>query len=116
MTDRRLSLPRTRRLLTRRQFDSTMKDGRRTRDEFFTVYVRDNGFEHGRLGMAVARKVSTAAVCRNRIRRQIRESFRLHQHTLAGLDIVVMANTRAAAAANPALRGALNAHWERLSH
>ena len=55
--------------------------------------------------MAVARKVSTAAVCRNRIRRQIRESFRLHQHTLAGLDIVVMANTRAAAAANPALRG-----------
>ena len=38
--------------------------------------------------------MSTAAVCRNRIRRQIRESFRLHQHTLAGLDIVVMANTR----------------------
>lgn len=116
MTDRRLSLPRTRRLLTRRQFDSTMKDGKRTRDEYFTVYARDNGFAHGRLGMAVARKVSTAAVCRNRLRRQIRESFRLHQHALAGLDIVVMANARAAAADNPALRVALNTHWKRLAH
>ncbi len=116
MTDRRLSLPRTRRLLNRLQFDTTMKEGRRIRDEYFTVYARHNGLAHGRLGMTVARKVSTAAVCRNRIRRQIRESFRLNQHALAGLDIVVMANARAANGENPVLRDVLSAHWKRLVH
>lgn len=116
MTDRRLSLPRTRRLLNRLQFDTTMKEGRRIRDEYFTVYARHNGLVHGRLGMTVARKVSHAAHDRNRIRRQIRESFRLHQHDLPGLDIVVMANPHAARGENPALRGALSAHWKRLVH
>lgn len=116
MTDRRLSLPRTRRLLNRQQFDTTMKEGKRIRDEYFTVYARHNGLSHGRMGMTVARKVSAAAVGRNRIRRQIRESFRLNQHALAGLDIVVMANARAARSENPLLRDALSAHWQRLVH
>jgi ribonuclease P protein component len=114
LAGRRLSLPRTRRLLNRQQFDTTMKEGRRIRDEYFTVYARRNDLGHGRLGMTVARRVSTAAVARNRIRRQIRESFRLHQHELPGLDIVVMANSRAAQGGNPALRGSLDAHWRRL--
>ncbi len=48
-----------------------------------------NGREHGRLGLSVGLKAAGSAVARNRIRRQVRESFRLHQHHLAGLDIVV---------------------------
>jgi len=115
LTARPLSLPRNRRLLTRRQFDSTMKEGRRHRDEYFTVYTRSNGLDHGRLGMTVSRRVSAAAVGRNRIRRQIRESFRLNQHALPGIDVVVMANSRAAAGDNTTLRQALNKHWKRLA-
>lgn len=43
-----------------------------------------------RLGMVVAKRHVKAAVARNRIKRFIREAFRLQQRRLAGLDIVVV--------------------------
>src|SRR4029453_5347448 len=55
-----------------------------------TVYARTNDLGHPRLGMSGGRKVGTA-VRRNRIRRLIRESFRLLQHDLPrGYDWVVV--------------------------
>ncbi len=55
-----------------------------------TVYALPNDLGHPRLGMSVSRKVGTA-VRRNRIRRLIRESFRLLQHDLPqGYDLVVV--------------------------
>ena len=55
-----------------------------------TVYALPNSLGHPRLGMSVSRKVGTA-VRRNRIRRLIRESFRLLQHDLPqGYDLVVV--------------------------
>ena len=55
-----------------------------------TVYALPNELGHPRLGMSVSRKVGIA-VRRNRIRRLIRESFRLLQHDLPrGYDLVVV--------------------------
>ncbi len=55
-----------------------------------TVYGLPNGLGYPRLGMSVGRKVGNA-VRRNRIRRLIRESFRLMQHDLPeGYDLVVV--------------------------
>lgn len=43
-----------------------------------------------RLGLAIAKKHLKRAVDRNRVKRAVRESFRRHQHTLTGIDIIVL--------------------------
>lgn len=80
----------------------------------FTVYSAGNSLTHPRLGITVSRKAATRAVVRNRIKRQIRESFRLNSHQMAPVDLVVIAHRAAAQASLNDLRTALNTHWRRL--
>jgi ribonuclease P protein component len=47
-----------------------------------------NGLDYARLGMIVPKKILPTAVARNRVKRLIREVFRLNQSELAGLDVV----------------------------
>lgn len=89
-----------------------MKGGRRRRDELFTLYYLGNKLGHARLGLTVSRKTAPRAVDRNRLRRQVRESFRHHQAAIADLDIVVMAQPRAVRSDNTRLRAALAEHWK----
>ena len=57
--------------------------------------VCPNGLDRTRLGLAVPRAVGKAAR-RNRIKRLLREGFRLSQHDLpAGLDMVVVVRPHA---------------------
>jgi ribonuclease P protein component len=42
-----------------------------------------------RLGLLVSKREARSAVARNRIKRRIREAFRLEQAGLAGLDVLV---------------------------
>lgn len=54
--------------------------------------VRQNdNLQPGRLGVIVAKKNIRLAHDRNRVKRLIRESFRLHQHYLMGIDAIVLA-------------------------
>lgn len=83
---------RTQRLLTRPQFNRCFESGRKHHTKSFIVFalVRDDRSGGIRLGMAVSRKVG-GAVQRNRIKRVVREFFRLHQHEYdAPIDVVVV--------------------------
>ncbi len=53
-----------------------------------------NGLDISRLGMIVPKKVIRTAVGRNRVKRLLREWFRLNQTELSGLDLVARLKTR----------------------
>lgn len=112
---RRHRFARPQRLLTPAQFGQVLRHRCESRDGGFAVYGRRNGLEHARLGVAVSRRVSPRAVERNRIKRQIRETFRLEAAQLGGLDVVVVAHGAAAGMTNEELRAALRRHWQRIT-
>ena len=59
------------------------------------LYARRNHLHSNRVGITVSKKLG-GAVVRNRVRRRIREVYRLHESRFsAGWDIVVVARTRA---------------------
>jgi ribonuclease P protein component len=109
----RLGLPKQSRLLKPGEFTATMKQGARIRDDLFSVFSVVNQGGPGRIGITVSRRVSLNAVIRNRIKRHVRESFRKNQDTLTGLDMVVIANNKAAAASADNIRAALGKIWEK---
>lgn len=60
------------------------------------VYVRKNRLGYTRLGLTVGTKVGKA-VRRNKVRRRIREAYRIHEGQMSpGWDMVVVARVRAA--------------------
>lgn len=106
--------PRTVRLLRPADFAALRERSQRISTPQFTAQYRLTSVGGARLGMAVSRKVSKNAVERNRIRRQIRESFRLQRAQLPNLDVLVIARVSAAQQPNPVLRRELDSLWPRL--
>jgi ribonuclease P protein component len=97
-----------------REFKAAYARGRRLKAEHFTVVVLNNQLPIARLGLAVAARTVGNAVHRNRFKRLVRDSFRLHQVRLAGVDIVIGARNEAASASTVELRSALVSVWERI--
>ncbi|MCZ6837565.1 MAG: ribonuclease P protein component [Planctomycetota bacterium] len=81
--------PRSLRLTEKTLFLEVYDRRRKVHAGPLVVYGKPNGGPHPRLGMSIGRKVG-GAVRRNRIRRLVRESFRLMQHDLPkGYDFVI---------------------------
>lgn len=102
------------RLLSAAAFTRVFRQPRRSRDALFIVLSKPNDLSIARLGLAISKKNCRQATGRNRIKRVVRESFRLHQDALAGRDFVVMNQPKAANASNQALFDSLSNHWRRL--
>jgi ribonuclease P protein component len=110
----RWGLPKTSHLRASRDFAAILKSGKKINDPLFSVYCVTTGKTMARLGLTVSRKVSLRAVQRNRIKRQIRESFRHHRAQLEGCDIVVIARPSTVTANTAILRESLRQHWEKI--
>ncbi|HEX8912965.1 MAG TPA: ribonuclease P protein component [Humisphaera sp.] len=90
MAERRHNLPKKLHLRSKKDFDAVFDARTKESRGPLSVHARPNGLAFPRLGMSVSRKVGNA-VKRNRIRRLIREAFRLMQHDWpAGYDLVTV--------------------------
>jgi ribonuclease P protein component len=108
-------LPRNCRLLRPSEFAALRGNSDRVVTRSIIGEYRHNGKPVARLGIAVSRRVDKRAVVRNRIRRVIRESFRLHRAALPAADILVIARVQAAGTVNAQLRVDLDTLWRRLT-
>ncbi len=82
--------PRTARLLKPQAYKQVFECGRKLKRGGVFLYVCPNQSESARLGLAISKRSFASAVVRNRIKRIVRECFRLEQLSLIGWDIVVM--------------------------
>ena len=77
-------------------FRRAYNKGKTAADSRLALYVRRNGRKANRLGFTVSTKLGHAVV-RNRVRRRLREIYRLNEDAMApGCDVVVVARVRSA--------------------
>lgn len=86
----------------------------RASHQYFLILARLNQQEQPRLGLVMAKKHMKLAVERNRMKRLIRESFRLQQQDLAGLDIVVLSRKGMDSLSSSEFTQQLNQQWQRI--
>jgi len=71
-------------------FRRVMKLGRKLQSKHFLLFLRDNEIGSHRFGMVLKKEIGPATY-RNRIKRYLREFFRLHKHQIRGsLDMVIL--------------------------
>ena len=68
------------------EFRSVYEAGKRFDGRLMTAFVRPNETGQHRLGITASKRVSRLAVERNRMKRLLREMFRLSEETLQGVE------------------------------
>jgi ribonuclease P protein component len=97
------------------EFKAVFERGRRVNESPLTAVIAENQAGWPRLGLAVAKKSIPDATDRNRIKRHIRESFRLNQQRLPGMDIIILPKPAAMKLPPAQLREALHRLWTRIA-
>lgn len=107
---------REKRLLTPRHFKAVFDSPTgKVPGKNLLILARENGLDHPRLGLVIGKKSAKLAVQRNRLKRLMRDSFRLNQQLLAGLDIVIVARKGLGEIENPELHQHFGKLWKRLA-
>jgi ribonuclease P protein component len=82
-------------ILKRKEFLQLQRCGKKIQDRNFLVIYSDGRFEKKRIGITVSKKIGNA-VKRNKIKRLIREHFRINRDKIADfVDINVIAKKKA---------------------
>jgi len=72
------------------QFQFVYKNGKSYANKYMVMYIKENGMDRNRIGISVSKKVGNSVV-RHRVKRLIRESYRLHESIFnSGLDLVIV--------------------------
>lgn len=79
-------------------FRRLYRNGNQAANRYLVLYCRPNHLKGNRVGITVGKKLGKA-VTRNRVRRRLREIYRLHESQfLPGYDLVVVARSQAVGA------------------
>ena len=91
------------------EFQDVYKNGKSYANKYLVMYVVENHTQVNRLGISVS-------VVRHRVKRLVKESYRLHENIFnSGLNIVVIARKSAASASYEEIEKAL-LHLAKLHH
>ncbi len=90
-------------------------DQRASHNAFLVLARVTEATQPGRLGLVVAKKHLKRAVDRNSFKRTVRNRFRLLQHQLQGLDLVVLARKGSQDCTSEALDAALEKNLLKLA-
>lgn len=85
------SLPKQAKLIKTDDFSSVFNLRKRIASPYLVMRFKPNLLNKPRLGLIVAKKTAKLAVKRNYMRRVLRELFRLNQHNLPSIDLVIQA-------------------------
>ena len=96
------------------EFKLVFSSKQRSSDKSFLFLARQNNLNQARLGLAVPKKHISKSVDRNKIKRIIREGFRLRLKQLEGKDVVVVVKNRVNCKSK-SIESGLVTHWEKMS-
>ena len=89
VVERRFGYPKRVRLLASKDFRRVYRPGRRASSRLFSLFYDPNHLDYSRFGITVSGKLGNATI-RNRLKRRLREVFRLHREKIPpGWDFVV---------------------------
>ena len=103
------------RLLTPTHFEYVFSNAIPSVSPQLTLLARFNNSDNPRLGITIAKKRVKHAHHRNRLKRIIRESFRLQRHTFPNIDIVVVGKSGLDKLSNQELFSLLSKLWKKLA-
>ncbi|MDO6441772.1 MULTISPECIES: ribonuclease P protein component [unclassified Marinobacter] len=110
-----LNFPKSHRLLRPADYGKVFNDVQlKVPHRNFLILATPNNLGHARVGLVFAKKNLKLSVQRNRIKRQVRETFR-HQPELPGMDIIVLGRQGLASLDNQTVSKSLNGLWQRLT-
>lgn len=76
------------------EFQSVLKKGKWYGGDLLKIYILKNNKQENHIGVAVGKKVNKSSVKRNRIRRLIKEAYRLEEKNIEkGINIIMVWKT-----------------------
>lgn len=100
-----------------REFRKTLKNGRNYSDEYIKVFVYPaaEGARFSRLGLVVSGKIGSSNE-RNRVKRRLREIFRLNKHRfLRKADVILMPKKKSVSAGFCRLQESVLNAWGKMA-
>jgi ribonuclease P protein component len=101
------------RLLTPDHFQKVFNKAVRFNSQHITLLLSAND-NKSRIGFAIAKKRIKLAVQRNRIKRIVRNSYRLNQHQLPNVDMIIMAKTGIEKLENKTIQHQIEGLWQKI--